>query len=1263
MATDALRTDVRPLSRELTRSERAETSLFAEVERLLRSLASLKLTVALLGMAAFLVFVGTLAQTSADILAVVNSYFRNWLVWIPFQVFFPRVFFPEMAPVGGGFWFPGGFTIGTLMGLNLLTAHGLRFRIQARGTRLAAGLGVIAAGVLLTALVIGSQQETDSLTSLSAGNWSTVWIGIKLTLAAAWAGCAYRLFNAPAERKLERRALTFVGLLVGALLCWLVYRWAIGAERPLGDSSMRILWQLIKAESAALVLLGGCVLLFKKRAGVVLLHAGILLMMGNELVVYGTHLETVMTLHEGEKKDWVQDIRSFELVIADKSDRSKDESVAIPHSRLGTGDAVRDDRLPFDVEVVQFIANSELSEIPAKEKDQNLATRGLGLDYRAVEIPAGTGVSSDQAVDVASAYVRLLDKKTGESLGTWLTTSLVEHVGPETIAPQRFEHEGKVYEIALRFPRYNKPYSVELIDVRKDDYPGTDTPRNYSSDIRLVHPERGVDRQVRTWMNNPYRHAGDTFYQTNYIRDPNTGQEVSTLSVVSNTGWMIPYVGCMIVATGMLAHFLLTLVRFIQRRTVAVPVATLVDEPARRFSAEPAVSARKKHMDHGKASRRSLPPVGSDTAISTGTPWLSRYLPLIVLVIFGGYALSKMRTPSASSEKMDLYAFGQLPLMYQGRVKPMDSLARQALCVISNRQTVEVEDESRRTWWMKLTHRWPKEPAIKWLLDTIARPDVADDYKVFRIENPEVMTQLGIEPREGLRYSYNELEKNLGEFQKQVNKASELPEAHRGVFENKLLETARRIRMYRLVRDSFTPLPIEELMQEVAAGKESNAEKFAKMQRLFANLGALQTELMKMQPPLAVPAPDAELGWLPYTSAKTHEFVKQAIRGQTPNESVAHLEKIFQAYAGGDASKVSRAVADYRSYLEKNAPDDLKAASPRFEAFFNNAEPFYYSAVLYLVAFVLCAISWLGFAGPLNRAAFWLIAFTFLYHTLALAARIYISGRPPVTNLYSSAVFIGWGCVLLGLVYELIFRKREGKAVAGVAGITGVGNVMASIAGFGTLVIAHLLLTETSVTSKELGDTMAVMQAVLDTQFWLATHVVCITLGYATTFVAGLLGVIYVVRGLLSRSLSADAGKELARMIYGTLCFAIFFSLVGTILGGLWADDSWGRFWGWDVKENGALIIVLWNALVLHARWDGMAKDRGLAVLAIGGNIVTAWSWFGVNELRVGLHSYGFTEGALFLLGTFVGVQLLLIAAGSLPKRWWLSHRPLQQTV
>ena len=157
---------------------------------------------------------------------------------------------------------------------------------------------------------------------------------------------------------------------------------------------------------------------------------------------------------------------------------------------------------------------------------------------------------------------------------------------------------------------------------------------------------------------------------------------------------------------------------------------------------------------------------------------------------------------------------------------------------------------------------------------------------------------------------------------------------------------------------------------------------------------------------------------------------------------------------------------------------------------------------------------------------------------------------------------------------------------------------------------------------------MEMLRAVLDTNLWLSTHVVVVTLGYASMFVAGLLAVIYIVRGFFTRTLTPGRRQALARMVYGIVCFATLFSFVGTILGGIWADQSWGRFWGWDPKENGALLIVLWNAIILHARWGGMIKERGLMAMAVFGNIVTSFSWFGVNMLGIGLHSYGFMDKA-----------------------------------
>jgi ABC-type transport system involved in cytochrome c biogenesis permease subunit len=158
-------------------------------------------------------------------------------------------------------------------------------------------------------------------------------------------------------------------------------------------------------------------------------------------------------------------------------------------------------------------------------------------------------------------------------------------------------------------------------------------------------------------------------------------------------------------------------------------------------------------------------------------------------------------------------------------------------------------------------------------------------------------------------------------------------------------------------------------------------------------------------------------------------------------------------------------------------------------------------------------------------------------------------------------------------------------------------------------------------------------------------------------FLAGMLAMIYIIRGVFTRSLAKPTADSLSRMTYGVVCFATLFSFVGTVLGGIWADQSWGRFWGWDPKENGAVLIVLWCAIILHARWGGFIRQRGLMIMAIFGNIVTSFSWFGVNMLGVGLHSYGFMDKAFPWLCGFIASQLALMAAAAMPPERWRSFQ------
>jgi ABC-type transport system involved in cytochrome c biogenesis permease subunit len=237
-----------------------------------------------------------------------------------------------------------------------------------------------------------------------------------------------------------------------------------------------------------------------------------------------------------------------------------------------------------------------------------------------------------------------------------------------------------------------------------------------------------------------------------------------------------------------------------------------------------------------------------------------------------------------------------------------------------------------------------------------------------------------------------------------------------------------------------------------------------------------------------------------------------------------------------------------------------------------------------------------------------------------------------VSTLYETVLFVTAAVALVALVLEWIDRKRIAGAVAAFAGT--VGLFIAN--GYETL---------------DAKDTMPSLVAVLDTNFWLATHVTAITIGYSAGMLAALLGSVHVIlalaRAVRRKTDEADERlRSLARMTYGVLCFGLLFSIVGTILGGIWANESWGRFWGWDPKENGALLIVISQLAILHARQGGILRDGGVATAAAASGCVVAFSWWGVNLLGVGLHSYGFTSGIQQALTTYYLLQGCIVAAG-----------------
>ncbi len=549
-------------------------------------------------------------------------------------------------------------------------------------------------------------------------------------------------------------------------------------------------------------------------------------------------------------------------------------------------------------------------------------------------------------------------------------------------------------------------------------------------------------------------------------------------------------------------------------------------------------------------------------------PWVAAVVLVIVLGMSGRHR--------QSSTGMDLDAFGRLPVVDRGRVKPMDTMARNALMVISGGRTTYVDPEQKT------------QPAIRWLLETMTSRLLenrsADEIKCFRIENDQLLSLLDLKRREGLRYSLVEIGPKIEELAEQAERARKQEPATRDLYQVKLLELAEHLQLAFMIA--------------------------------------------KLETPLLIPPTGADDSWTTLLGAARKAVAAGKEDPSVDDPAVRGIITMLRAYRDHDDAAFNTALADYSKVVRLRVGDpEVEKAS--FEASFNDLQPFYYGMYFYAAAFMLTAFGWVLAKGPsglfCNRTAFALIAIALVIHTGALISRMYIQGRPPVTNLYSSAVFIGWGCVGLGLIVE---------AVMGM----GVGNAVAAVTGGFSLIIANFLSSG--------GDTLEMMQAVLDTNFWLATHVTCVSLGYTATFVAGFLGVGYVLWGMGTPLMTRPGGKFLIKVTYGVICFATLLSFVGTVLGGIWADQSWGRFWGWDPKENGAILIVVWNALILHARWGGLVKDRGIALLAIVGNMVTAWSWFGTNQLGIGLRSYGFTSGVLMLLASYVASQLILIALG-----------------
>ncbi len=615
---------------------------------------------------------------------------------------------------------------------------------------------------------------------------------------------------------------------------------------------------------------------------------------------------------------------------------------------------------------------------------------------------------------------------------------------------------------------------------------------------------------------------------------------------------------------------------------------------------------------------------------------LSVFLILIVILpIDAAFAWDK--------DVVDLFA--RLPIQDGGRVKPLNTYAMFMLMQLSGRRTCTNPDGE-------------KTDAIVWLLDCLFEPDIASEYKVFRVENSEVLSAVGLATRKKRdNYSYAELVLVRDKLIELGRQFSEKKDRERTAIERETVALAINIRVFENIV-AFTEFTQERFdisaSQSLAGlypgqkelrlsdilrkgpqivGLYMDLEKNADTNKM--ELEALTRILQKVEfsvgsasalalfpPP---PASDS-LEWLTPADLTNVAFSKTPVM-MSQVDLLTGLESLVDS--AGNMAVFKQKAQEFSSAVIRIAENRGEYKKVPLEVTYYRLKLFQRALVLYILSFLMVACTWLR---PQSRilglGAFGAVTLPTILLMTGIAMRSIIRGRPPVTSAYETILFVCMVAVSVALFMEWANRRGLAISIGSILGVVGMFFANKYETGYGS-------------------DTMPALVAVLDTNFWLALHVTTIAIGYGAGFLASGLAHLFILGQLVGfRRRTPSFYTDLTRMVYGSLCFSFVFICIGTVLGGIWANESWGRFWGWDPKENGALMICLWQLAILHARADGIIKQHGINITAVIGSIIIAFCWFGVNMLGVGLHSYGFTSGGYTALVNFYIFETIIVFIG-----------------
>ncbi|MFZ9936688.1 MAG: cytochrome c biogenesis protein [Luteolibacter sp.] len=585
-----------------------------------------------------------------------------------------------------------------------------------------------------------------------------------------------------------------------------------------------------------------------------------------------------------------------------------------------------------------------------------------------------------------------------------------------------------------------------------------------------------------------------------------------------------------------------------------------------------------------------------------------------------------------------------LPVQDGGRIKPLSTYAGFTMLRLHGARSMKIEDGKGNEHKLRPT---------EWLLDLLFRPQLAVHQPTFRIDNSAAIEAIGIEPRgKRDRYSYADISAGRAKLGELAQTYSAIDSKERDPMQTQVLDLAANLRAYEGLLGWFSFARNGVVLS--GSGEDGAPDKRAEISSLMMVAETLQQQLKESRDAgrgipeglqnLLQQVLDAanfaknELFILPPSERSVSQWksagnvIMETMQGQAkePETSIADIQLLeTTARSLGESEKKFREnLAKLRDRLVQRAADRGEGKSVPLEVAYYQRNWFLNALVFFLIGTLATMAMWTFGYNRAGRISAWITTAAtsagLIYCLIAITKRCIIMQRPPVGNLYDTIIFIGTTVVLLALIVEWLTRRRFALGIA-------------PILGTALIVLSRRF---------ELGDGsdhMDPLVAVLDSNFWLTTHVITITLGYSAGLLAAFLSSAYVLlRGLDLDGGDKDLRRSFTRAVYGMICVTLFLSLVGTVLGGIWANYSWGRFWGWDPKENGALMICIWTLAILHARLGGYIREWGIHLSSIFTAVVVTFSWWHVNFLGVGLHNYGFTAGKNTIWAFYAAMAAIL---------------------